>query len=63
MSDLAPILFALYKKHSYIIGTVLRPSLIGKAMRTRHTFRRTGRFQSANNKIFADFSYLPCFAY
>jgi hypothetical protein len=31
----------------------MRPALIGEA----------ARFRSANNKIFADFSYLPRFAY
>ncbi len=54
MSDLAPILLALYiKKTANIIGAALRPALIGEAV----------RFHSANNKIFADLSYLPCFAY
>jgi hypothetical protein len=54
MSDLAPILLALYNKNnSFIIGAALRPALIGEA----------GRFRSANNKIFVDFSYSPRFAY
>jgi hypothetical protein len=54
MSDLAPILLALYNKNnSYIIGAALHPTLKGEAV----------GFRSANNKIFADFSYLPCFAY
>ncbi len=54
MSDLAPILLALYNKNnSYIIGVALRPALIGEA----------GHFHSVNNKNFADFSYSPRFAY
>jgi hypothetical protein len=42
MSDIAPILLALYKKHSYIIGAALRPALTGEAVHTRHDFRQSG---------------------
>jgi hypothetical protein len=41
------------KKIANIIGAALCPALIGEAV----------RFRSANNKIFADFSYSPRFAY
>jgi hypothetical protein len=39
------------------------PALIGKALRTRHALRRSEALCSANNKIFADFSYSPRFPY
>jgi hypothetical protein len=63
MSDLAPILLALCKKTSYIIGAALRAALIGEAVRNRRAFWRIGALSQSNNKIFTDFSYLPCFAY
>jgi hypothetical protein len=63
MSDLVPILLALCKKTSYIIGAALRSTLIGEAVRNRPAFRQIGALSQRNNKIFTDLSYLPCFAY
>jgi hypothetical protein len=41
----------------------MHPELIGKAVRTHRAFRRSDRFRSADIEIFANFSYLPRFAY
>jgi hypothetical protein len=49
MSDLVPILLALFKKHSYIIGAAFRLVLLGEAVSNRRAFRRSGKLLQRQN--------------